>query len=113
MSEIIRYVIGLLLLLFGMASLSISLIGVFKFRFVMNRMQSAAIIDTLGLLLVLSGLFVMKGTWDYLPKLILIVIFQWIGSPIASHMVGRTEINDEEHLEDYMEFDEIEGEAEA
>ena len=113
MNEIIRYIIGVLFLLFGTSSLIISLIGVFKFHFVMNRMQSAAIIDTLGLLLILSGLFIMTGTAGYLPKLILIVIFQWIGSPIASHMVGRTEINTEEHLEEYMEFDEITKEEEV
>ena len=48
MSELVRYIIGAVLLLSGMASMGISVFGVFWFRFVMNRMQAAAIIDTLN-----------------------------------------------------------------
>ena len=59
--EWVRFCFAALLLLSGLVMEIIAVFGVYKFKFVLNRMHSAAIGDTLALLLVLAGLFVMKG----------------------------------------------------
>ena len=57
----IRTVIGAALLLAGCLVFIISLIGVFRFRYVLNRIHAASLSDTLGTLLVIAGLIVLKG----------------------------------------------------
>ena len=42
------------------------------------------------------------GSPAYIPKLVLVLVFLWIGSPIASHMVGRLEISTDDSVRDYM-----------
>lgn len=100
----VQLIISALLLLSGILVILLSVIGVFRFRFIMNRMHCAALIDTLGLFLILSGLMVLSGSVSYIPKLLLILIIQWIGSPIASHMVGRLEVRTDEGLASHMQF---------
>ena len=39
MSETIRYIIAAILLICGVAAAAVSILGVFRFRFVMNRMR--------------------------------------------------------------------------
>ena len=102
MSEILRYGLAVIFLLFGFISIGISVLGVFRYRFVLTRMQAAAIIDTLGLFFLLAGLMLLAWDLAYIPKLFLILAFQWIGSPIAAHMVGRMEIRTEKELKKHM-----------
>ncbi len=99
----IRFVIAAVLFAFAAAALLLSVIGVYKFRFVMNRMHAAALIDAMAVLLVLAGLAVAAGSLAYIPKLVLVLVFLWIGSPIASHMVGRLEISTDDSFRDYMD----------
>ena len=93
MSETIRFILAALLFFSGLLSIIVSFTGVYKYRFVLDRMQSAAILDTLGLSFLLFGLAVASGSFAYLPKLLLVLLIQWVGSPIASHMVGRLEVD--------------------
>lgn len=104
MNEILRLIAAILFLGTGLLSIAFAILGVFKFRFVMNRMHCAAVIDALSLALLLIGLAFTAGDAAYLPKLALILIFQWIGSPIASHMVGRLEVDTDETIGKHMEF---------
>ena len=71
----LRMLLSAVLLSAGLLVIWISVFGVFRFRFVMNRMQSAAIIDTLGLFLILAGLMVVSGELSVILKLILILGF--------------------------------------
>ena len=70
--------------------------GVYRFRFVLNRMHCASIIDTLGIFLILAGLAVASGEWNVILKLGLILLFLWVSSPIASHLVSRMELTTDE-----------------
>lgn len=88
----LRFWIAALLMLGGVISAAIGILGVFRFRFVMNRMQCAAILDTLGMAGILCGLMVISGSMEYIPKLLCALLLLWIGSPAASHLVGRMEI---------------------
>ena len=43
------------------------------------------------------------GGFDYIPKLLLVLCIQWIGSPIASHLVTRLEIDVDVEAKEHME----------
>ena len=101
----IRLIFSSVLFLLGALSVLIAVIGVYKFRFVMNRMHSAAIIDTLGLSFILAGLMIVSGSMDYIPKLALILIIQWVGSPMASHMVARLEVEYDPELGAHITYE--------
>ena len=70
MFETIRYLIAAILLVIGVAAAAVSILGVFRFRFVMNRMHCAAIVDTLSMAAICGGLMVATGSMDYIPKLL-------------------------------------------
>ena len=59
--EWIQFLAGGLLLLIGLVIFLIQMIGVFRFKYVLNRMHAAAMGDTLGIGCCLLGLIVMKG----------------------------------------------------
>lgn len=106
MTEMILFVLSAVCLSLGMVTVAIAILGVYKFDFIMNRMHCAAVIDALGLFLILLGLLIASHGLAYMPKLILVLVFQWVGSPIASHMVGRLEVRmDEETLSGHMHFE--------
>ena len=91
--EWIRFGIVIVLLVFGM-----SIFGVYRFKFVLNRMQIAATGDTLGIGLCLIGLMVANG-WDATTaKLALVIVFLWCASPVSSHMIARLEYTTDQTL---------------
>ena len=108
MSEILRFCTTAVLLLAGLGTIAWSIFGVFRFRFVLNRMHCAAIIDTLGAMLLLLGLIVSAPEPAYFWKLVLIIVFLWIGSPIASHLVARMELLTDGDALEHMELPEEE-----
>ena len=103
MTEWLRFGLTALLLALGVGSILLSLLGVFRFRFVMNRMHCAAITDTLGALCIVTALAIAAGSWTYLPKLGLILLFLWVGSPLSSHLVSRLAISTDETASEHME----------
>ncbi len=108
MTDMILFVLSAVCLGAGMITIAIAVFGVYKFDYIMNRMHCAAIIDALGLFLILLGLLIASHDMAYAPKLILVLVFQWVGSPIASHMVGRLEVRmDEEKLSGHMRFENL------
>ena len=107
----LRMIFSAVLLFSGLLVIWISVFGVFRFRFVMNRMQSAAMIDTLGLFLILAGLMVVSGELSVILKLVLILVFQWISNPIAAHMVGRLEVTVDPDLNAHVVFEHHEEDA--
>ena len=87
----INVIIGSIFLILGLVCGVISILGIYRFNFVMNRMHAAAIVDALSLSLIVIGLIIISLNTNFVFKLLLILVFQWIGSPIASHMVMRLE----------------------
>ena len=61
-----QFIIGISLLLIGLGIFCIQILGVFKFKYVLNRMHAAAMGDTLGIGASLLGLMVLTG----LPKVL-------------------------------------------
>ena len=98
MLEWIRFASGVGLLLLGLGIFMLQLFGVFKFKYVLNRMHAAAIGDTLGLGLSMLGMILLCGFSFTSLKLALVVAFLWLASPVSSHLISRLEVTTNEHL---------------
>lgn len=101
--EWIRLIIGSIFLFTGLAIFALEMIGVYRFRYVLNRMHAAAMGDTLGIGVSLFGLMIFSGFHFITLKIALIVIFLWFASPVSSHLITRLEITTNEELEKYCE----------
>ena len=97
--EWVRFLLGAGLLLIGVAVFLIEMIGVFRFRYVLNRMHAAAIGDTLGIGICLLGLIVMSGLNFTSLKLFLVIVFLWFSSPTSSHLIAKLEVTTNEDEE--------------
>lgn len=97
----IRFILGIIMILCGLIVFAIELFGVFEFHYVLNRMHAAAMGDTLGIALCMTGLIVLCGLNFTSLKMLLVVVFLWFASPVASHMLARFEVvtNEELHKE--------------
>ena len=102
--EWIRFAAGAILLLIGVAVFLLQLFGVFKFKYVLNRMHAAAMGDTLGIGASLTGLILLSG-WNVTSfKIALIIVFLWMASPVSSHLISRLEVVTNEHLAEHCEL---------
>ncbi len=100
MLEWVRFVAVLLFLVSGISIFLLELFGVFRFRFVLNRMQVAATGDTLGISLCMVGLILANGADFTSAKMVLVIIFLWFASPVSSHVIARLEYITDETLEE-------------
>ena len=88
----IRFTIAALLMLAGLSSLFAATVGLFRFRYVLNRIHIAAKCDTFGILLTFASLMVIHG-WNAVSlKLLVIIVFLWIANPVSSHLVAHMEV---------------------
>ncbi|HBA47078.1 MAG TPA: sodium:proton antiporter [Lachnospiraceae bacterium] len=99
----IRFFVGGGLLLAGLATFIIEMIGAFRFRYILNRMHAAAIGDTLGIGFALLGLIVMSGLNFTSLKLFLVIVFLWFSSPVSSHLIARLEVSTNEDEETHYQ----------
>lgn len=104
--EWIRFLAGVGLLLVGMGIFVLQLFGVFKFKYVLNRMHAAAMGDTLGIGISLTGLMFLSGFNFTSLKMALIIVFLWLASPVSSHLISRLEVVTNEHLAEHCELPE-------
>ncbi len=100
----LRFVLGIGLLLLGLGIFALQLFGVFKFKYILNRMHAAAMGDTMGITCSLLGLIVLCGFTVTSLKMGLIIIFLWLASPVSSHLISRLEVTTNEHLEAHCEL---------
>lgn len=87
--EYLRFAIAALFILIGTFFSIMSVLGVFKFKFVLSRMHSAAMGDTLAILFVLVGLIILEGFTFTSLKLAVIILFFWLTSPVSSHLISN------------------------
>lgn len=101
--SLIRFALGMIFLLIGMFLFGIQIIGLFRFQYVLNRMHSAAMGDTLGIGSSLLGLMLLSG-WNFTTlKLALVIIFLWCSSPVSSHLIARLEAVTNPDLEQHCD----------
>jgi len=115
--EWIRFLTGSGLLILGVITFMIEIFGVFKFKYVLNRMQAAATGDTLGIGISLTGLMILSGFRFATLKIGLIILFLWCASPVSTHLISRLEYTTNENVGQYCKIEpgdtEKEGEEEA
>ncbi|MBQ4563046.1 MAG: monovalent cation/H(+) antiporter subunit G [Lachnospiraceae bacterium] len=104
--EWIRLIAGIGFMLIGIGIFIVELIGVFKFKYVLNRMHAAAMGDTLGLGASLFGLIILSGINFTSLKIALIIVFLWLASPVSSHLIARLEVTTNEHLGEFCDLPE-------
>ena len=100
--EWIRFLVTAVLVLAGLVFCCIGVYGVFKFKYAVNRMHAAAIVDTLGISLCMLGFAVSAPDLFSGLKIVLVIVFWWLSSPVASHLLCRLEITTDEQRSEYM-----------
>lgn len=95
-----REIIAGIFICMGVFVFVVSVIGVFRLNYVLNKIHSAALGDTLGLALIVFGLMILQTNVLSIGKLFLIVIFFWCSAPIATHMIAKLEILTNESYEE-------------
>lgn len=103
MIEGVRFGLTVLFLLGGLVVLTVGALGLYRFRFALNRIHAASMCDTLGLLALLIGLSISSGDGWVVLKFALTMVFLWIASPTASHLIARLEATTIYRLDRYME----------
>ena len=107
--NLFQTILGLALIAFGVFTIAVAVLGTFRFRYVLNRMHAAALCDTLGLLSTLLGVIVLLGLSWQTAKVLLIIAFMWLASPVMSHLIARAEILTHAHIADECEVHEDDG----
>nr|AHF25473.1 putative Na+/H+ antiporter, MnhG component [uncultured bacterium Contigcl_6] len=117
MLDWIRFALSAVLTVFGLFVLVTATLGLFRFRYVLNRIHATALADTLAVLTILAGLALAWGFTPVTLKLLAVVAFLWLTSPVASHLIGRLEVTVNDQLPQEMQVEDsrfvaIEKEAE-
>ena len=100
--EWIRFAITALLVLSGLFFCAVGVFGLFRFKYAANRMLAAAVVDTLGISLCMLGFAVSAPDLFSGLKILLIIVFWWLSSPVASHLLCRLELETDEQRDEYM-----------
>ena len=110
--SLIRDIVAVILILIGLSLFIIEIYGVFRFSFVLNRMHAAAIGDTLALSFCMLGLMLLSGFNYITAKFLLVIVFLWISSPTASHLIAKFEITTNESVTKHCREEELSKEEE-
>jgi len=79
--------IGSVICLVGSLFLFLGAMGILRMPDVYNRMQAGTKATTLGTMMTLLGIGLATSQW--LPKLILLILFVLFTNPISSHAIAR------------------------
>lgn len=93
-----RLILSIVLLIAGLFIFITATIGVNRFKKPLNRMHAAAMGDTLGLLLILLSLVVWRGFAFVSLKMIVVLVFFWLASPVSGHIIAQMEATTNEEL---------------
>ena len=102
MLEGLRFALSAVLSLAGLFVLISGVVGLFRFKYALSRIHAAALFDTLGILLMLTGVMIATGWTIATGKMILVICILWMTSPVSSHLIGRMEITINDELEKDM-----------
>lgn len=88
----IRIGIAMLLIAMGIFVTAVAIFGLFKYRDALQALHAGALIDTLGLLLILIGVAVLCGFTNTTLKLAVLLVILWTTNPVSSHLITRMEL---------------------
>ena len=104
MNEWIRFGLAAVFFLAGLITLFVSIFGVFRLRYALDKLHASAITDTLVLMCFVSGCIVASGICVTSVKLIIVLIIQWLTSPLVSHMFVKSKVRTDEKLPLFCEL---------
>ncbi|MBQ9512759.1 MAG: monovalent cation/H(+) antiporter subunit G [Lachnospiraceae bacterium] len=105
--ELFKLIVGSVFIFTGLFIFGVATIGLFRFRYVLNRIHVAAKCDSLAALFVCVGLMFFSSSPGPIIKLAVIACFIWLTNPVASHLVSKIEVETNENLEDECKVEEL------
>lgn len=102
MFDVIRLIACILFTGAGLCCLVSGVVGVFRFKYALNRIHAAALMDTVGILLMLLGVICAIGFDITCLKILVVNAFLWMTSPVSGHLIGRMEITINDDLDHDM-----------
>ena len=99
---VVRLILTAAFMVLGLFVCCVGVYGVFKLKYAANRMHTAALNDTMGISLCLVGLAISAPDVFTALKILLVVVFLWLASPVASHLLCRLEVETNEQRGEYM-----------
>ena len=88
----IRIGIAMLLITLGIFVIAVAIFGLFMYRDALQALHAGALIDTLGLLLILAGVVVLCGFTNTSLKIAVLLVILWATNPVSSHLITRMEL---------------------
>jgi len=88
----IRIGIAMALIALGIFVIAVAIYGLFKYRDALQALHAGALIDTLGLLLILAGVAVLCGFTNTTLKIAVLLVILWATNPVSSHLITRMEL---------------------
>ena len=88
----IRIGIAMLFIALGILVTAVAILGLFKYRDALQALHAGALIDTLGLLLIIVGVAVLCGFTNTTLKLAVLLVIFWATSPVSAHLITRMEL---------------------
>lgn len=88
----IREIIAAIFIVLGVFCITVSVLGIYRFKYVLNRLHAAAITDTMGILLCQIGLFILANDFSHKIRLLLLIVLLWLASPVSTHVIAKCEI---------------------
>lgn len=73
-------------------SFTLGTLGLFRFPDPYTRMHAISVSDTLGMGLIVLGIFILSPTWILRIKLAVVLLLFWILNPTMSHLVAKAGI---------------------
>ena len=103
--EWVQFTFSAISIFLGLVSIVIGVFGSLRFKFILNRMHAAAIIDTMGIFLICLGCAIANGFDSTSIKILSVAIFLWFTSPIASHLISKLEFITDKDIAEEIEND--------
>ena len=100
--SVVRLIACIIFTVLGLGCLVSGVVGVFRFKFSLNRIHAAALLDTVGILLMTLGVICATGWGVTAGKILVVVAFLWLTSPVSGHLIGRMEITINDDLDKTM-----------
>ncbi|MBE6131807.1 MAG: monovalent cation/H(+) antiporter subunit G [Erysipelotrichaceae bacterium] len=106
--EWVQFAFAALFILIGAIVIAIGVVGSLKYKYVLNRMHSAALLDSLGIFMICLGSAIANGFDSTSIKILFIAFVLWVTSPICSHLIAKLEFITDKNLKDEI-LNDLEG----
>ena len=100
-------VIGALCVMLGAFLCLAASVGLARFPDVLSRMHAATKPQTLGLILVATGVVLSLRSWAAFGTVVLIAALQLTTAPVAAHLVSRTVYRSNQVRRDLLDRDDL------